>query len=409
MIYSSRFVSHPMNPTIKRDLFFARAYYLAYMGGWGFVLPFINLFYVSLGLSGTQIGTINSVSAVVGLVLSPIVVTEIKKLPQARLLLQCFLLLGALGYFILGRQVLFSAIVLVIFFHAVITAGIMPTSDAMAVAVAQEADTGYGSVRMWASLGWIGTVLLSGALIERFGYLASFDGVSLMWVLGAGLVQFIQPRYFVARIEPQSSHPSIRMALSRILHDRTLLGFAIAVIFIGFLNSGVLQFEYVYLAQLGASKQVISVAGILSAIVELPFMIYADRFVRRVGAHRVMLLALGMIFFQRAAVLLLPSIATIMIVRFLGGVSFSFYTIAYIGIISSRTSSSETGTVLALYTVTLAGLVNMLAAPVSGAIFDAIGARWLYGLAMIGYALGLLILRITRPIQSGETQQLPAA
>lgn len=394
---------------MKRDLFFARAYYFAYMGGWGFVLPFVNLFYVSLGLSGTQIGAITSVSAVVGLVLSPIVVTEIKKLPQARLLLQCFLLLGALGYFILGRQVLFPAILLVIFFHAVITAGIMPTSDAMAVAVAQEAGTGYGSVRMWASLGWIGTVLLSGALIERFGYLVSFDGVSLMWVLGAGLVQFIQPRYFVARTDAQFSPPSIRTALSRILHDRTLLGFAIAVTFIGFLNSGVLQFEYVYLAELGASKQVISVAGILSAIVELPFMIYADRYVRRVGAHRVMLLALVMIFFQRAAVLLLPSIATIMIVRFLGGVSFSFYTIAYIGIISSRTNSSETGTVLALYTVTLAGLVNMLAAPVSGAIFDAIGARWLYALAMTGYALGLLILRIARPTESRETEQLPAA
>jgi PPP family 3-phenylpropionic acid transporter len=397
-----------MNPTIKRDLFFARAYYFAYMGGWGFVLPFINLFYVSLGLSGTQIGTISSVSAVVGLILSPIVVTEIKKLPKARLLLQCFLLLGAFGYFLLGRQVLFVAILVVVFFHAVITAGIMPTSDAMAVAVSQQADTGYGSVRMFASLGWIGTVLLSGALIERFGFLASFDGVSLMWVMGAGLLQFIHPQYFVARADPRSSQPSIGTALSRILHDRTLLGFAIAVIFIGFLNSGVLQFEYVYLAELGASKQAISVAGILSAIVELPFMIYADRFVRRVGAHRVMLLALGMIFFQRAAVLVWPSIATIMIVRFLGGVSFSFYTISYIGIISSRTNSGETGTVLALYTVTLAGLVNMLAAPISGAIFDAIGARWLYALAMAGYALGLLILWMARPMASHETEQLPA-
>lgn len=245
--------------------------------------------------------------------------------------------------------------------------------------------------------------------MERFGFLVSFDGVSLMWVVGAGLLQFIQPQYFVARADSRLAQPSIKTALSRILHDRTLLGFAVAVIFIGFLNSGVLQFEYVYLAELGASKQVISVAGILSAIVELPFMIYADRYVRRVGAHRVMLLALAMIFFQRAAVLVWPSIATIMIVRFLGGVSFSFYTISYIGIISSRTNSGETGTVLALYTVTLAGLVNMLAAPVSGAIFDAIGARWLYALAMAGYASGLLILWVARPRESLEIERSPAA
>jgi MFS family permease len=126
-------------------------------------------------------------------------------------------------------------------------------------------------------------------------------------------------------------------------------------------------------------------------------MIVADRFVRRAGPHHVMVLAMAMIFFQRAAVLFFPSIAAIMIVRFLGGVSFSFYTISYVSLISSRTSASETGTVLALYTVTLSGLVNMLAAPTSGLLFDALGARWLYALAMTGYAVGALVLWISKP------------
>lgn len=387
----------------NRDLVFARAYYFAYMGGWGFVLPFINLFYVSLGLSGTQIGTVGSLSAMVGLVVSPIVVTEIKKLPQARLILQLSLVFGALGYFLLGQQTFFGAILVIIFFHAVITAGIMPTSDAMAVSVSQEAGTGYGSVRVWASVSWIITVLLSGWLIEHFGFRAAFTSVGVMWVFGAGLLLLIQPRYFIARKDIEFSKPSLKTALQHILRDRTLLGFAIAIIFIGFLNNGVLQFENVFLSQLGASKQLISVAGILSAVVELPFMIYADRLVRRAGAPRVLLFALTMIAIQRVVVLLLPYIATIMIVRFIGGISFSFYTISYMGLISSRTKASETGTVLALYTVTLSGLVSFVAAPVSGAIFDAIGARWLYALSMAGYAIGAIIVWFTRPGESKTT------
>jgi MFS family permease len=126
-------------------------------------------------------------------------------------------------------------------------------------------------------------------------------------------------------------------------------------------------------------------------------MIIADRYVRRVGAHRVILFAVTMTLLQRAAVLLLPSIATIMIVRFIGGVAFSCLTIASVFLISSRTHPNETGTVLAIYTVTLSGLVSVLAAPVSGVIFDAIGARWLYALAVAGYAAGLLSLWMTRP------------
>jgi len=156
-----------MFPKLRnRDLFFARAYYFAYLGGWGFILPFINLFYVSLGLSGTQIGTIGSVSSTVGLIVSPIIVTEIKKRPQARGILQASLMMGAIVYFLLGQQTAFLPIILIVFLQSLVGAGIMPASDAMAIHVSQEAGTGYGSVRVWASVGWIITVLSSGWLID---------------------------------------------------------------------------------------------------------------------------------------------------------------------------------------------------------------------------------------------------
>lgn len=386
-----------LSKQFNRDLIFARAYYFAFMGGWGFVLPFINLFYVSLGLSGAQIGTVGSVSAIVGLVVSPIIVSEIKKRPQARGILQGSLMLGAVGYFLLGQQTIFLAILVIVFFQSLVGAGIMPASDAMAVHVSQEAGTGYGSVRVWASVGWILVVPVSGWLIERFGFQAGFLGVSLMWLTAALFTLLIQHRYFVRPQLPGQPQSNLRTAFRQITRDRTLLGYAIALVFIGFLNNGVLQFENVFLSQLGASKVLISFAGILSAIVELPFMVYADRYVRRVGAHPVMLFAITMLLLQRAAVLLFPSIAAIMIVRFIGGVSFSFMTIGSVFLISSRTDPGETGTVLAIYTVTLAGLVSVLAAPISGTFFDVIGARWLYALSVLGYGIGFLSMWSTRP------------
>lgn len=388
---------------LNRDIIFARAYYFAFMGGWGFVLPFVNLFYISLGLTGTQIGTIGSLNSIVGLIVSPILVSEIKKRPQARGILQASLMAGAICYFMIGQQTAFLPILFIVFFQALIGAGIMPASDAMAIHVSEEAGTGYGSVRVWASVGWILVVPLSGWLIERLGYGAGFLGVSIMWLIAALMTLVIQPRFFISPKLAGQPRSDLHTAFQRIARDRTLLGYAIAVVFIGFLNNGVLQFENVFLAELGASKLLISFAGILSAIVELPFMIYADRYIRRVGPHPVMLFAIAVLFVQRAAVLLFPSIATIMIVRFIGGVSFSFMTIGSVFLISSRTDPSETGTVLAIYTVTLAGLVSMLAAPVSGAIFDAIGPRWLYAFAVLGYAIGFLSMRLTRPPVSPAT------
>jgi PPP family 3-phenylpropionic acid transporter len=218
-----------------------------------------------------------------------------------------------------------------------------------------------------------------------------------MWLVCALVTLPIQPRYFISPRLKGQQNSSLTTAVKNIARDRTLLGYALAAISMGFFNYGVLQFENVFLSQLGASKQLISFAGILSAVVELPFMIYADRYVRRVGAHRVMLFAISILILQRSAVLFFPAIATIMIVRFLGGVSFSFITIASVFLISSRTDPNETGTVLAIYTITLAGLVSVLAAPLSGMIFDAIGARWLYAISVLGYGIGFLSLWLSRP------------
>lgn len=382
------------------DLLFARLYYFTFMGGWGFVLPFINLFYVSIGFNGKQIGFISSTSAIVGMLVSPLWVSEVKKRPQARNILQAALILGGIGYYAIGLQSLFPLIILIVFLHALAASGIAPLSDSMAVTVSQEADSGYGSVRVWGSLGWIVTVLSSGWLTARFGFIAAFIGVAVMWLIAASLIFFIQPRFFSSRQISTQPKPNLRVALQYIWQDKVLRGFAFALIVIGFFNNGVLQFENVFLSELGATKQIISVAGILSAVVEIPFMIYSDKIVQRVGAHRLLLVALSMTIFMRLSVLTLPSIITIMVVRFIGGVAFSFYTISFIKLISSRTQPTETGTVLAIFSVTLAGLVNIVASPVSGAIFDVIGARWLYALSSVGYVIGIACLWLTRPTDS---------
>src|SRR5512147_956525 len=166
-----------------KDLIFARLYYFAFMGGSGFINPFLNLFYISLGFSGKQIGLIASTSAIVGMIASPIWVSTVKRHPRAQRLLQIAIVLGAIGYVLIGHQTNFLPIIFLIFLHSLAASGIMPLSDSMAVTVSQESGMGYGSVRAWASLGWIVSLLSSGQLVQRFGYLAAFIGVASMWLI----------------------------------------------------------------------------------------------------------------------------------------------------------------------------------------------------------------------------------
>jgi hypothetical protein len=77
-----------ISPQDRRDLWFARFYYFFWLGGLGFVLPFVNLFYVSLGLKGTEIGIFASTGALVSLAAAPLIVSRIKQQPQPRRYLQ---------------------------------------------------------------------------------------------------------------------------------------------------------------------------------------------------------------------------------------------------------------------------------------------------------------------------------
>jgi len=392
----------------KNELLFARLYYFAYLGGWGFASPFVNLYYTSLGFNGKQIGIIASTGAVIGLLAAPVVVSQIKKRPQARSLLQFIILIGALGYFMIGQQNAFLPVIAVVILQSLASTSIAPLSDSMAVSISQATNSGYGSLRVWGSLGWILIVPASGWLVERLGLKSVFTSVSLAWLCAAGLLFLISHQYFTTPFGQVTAQPGLRAAIRKIAQNRTLFGFAIAVAAIGLLNNGVLQFENVYLSDLGASKQLISIAGILSALVELPFMLLSDRFLRRIGPHRMLLIALLLTVAQRMMVLLWPSIAMIMLMRFIGGMAFSFYTISYVGLISTNTDPHETGTVLAIFTVTLAGSVSVVASPLAGALYDITGARWLYAFSAAGYAIAAVSLWLNRPQKASAVALQPS-
>ena len=383
--------------TVKNsDLWLTRWFYFLTLGGTGFIAPFLNLFYVRVGLSGTDIGIVAALGAIVALIAAPVWTSTNRQRLNSRALLQISLLLTALAYLWLGAQSTFLGIVIVATIRSLVGAGISPFSDSLALSVTSARKLGFGNVRVWASMGWVIAVLSGGWIIERMGFGAAFAGVCAVMLLGDLLLLPIAPEHFT-RGKTSSPHPNrLATTLRAVLRNRAMVGVGARSETVSSERRGVAQFETVYLSTLGASDTLLGVAGILSAVVEIPCMLWADRLVRKHGTHQLLLIAMGLIAFQRALVLLAPSIQMIMATRALGGLSFSFYVIASTAFISEETQPHETGTVLALFSVTLAGLVNIISAPLAGAAYDAFGARWLYAIAVVGYVAGWVCLRTTR-------------
>ncbi|MCO5196114.1 MAG: MFS transporter, partial [Anaerolineae bacterium] len=125
-------------------------------------------------------------------------------------------------------------------------------------------------------------------------------------------------------------------------------------------------------------------------------MLWADRLSRRIGAMPLLQIALMLYMVRVIAILVSPTILTILAMRVVLGLGYSLYSVGIVNAIKVNSPPGQLAMMMALFTITLSNLAQIVGSPVAGAIFDAVGAYWLYAFALIAYAISWLGLRFGR-------------
>lgn len=378
----------------RRKLYLMRLFYFVSIGASGFLLPFLSLFFRRQGLSGTEIGLLGTVQATVALIAAPVWGRWSDRIGRPRRLIQIALLGTAVIGLVLGRQSQFIPIALLVGLDALISAGWMPLSDMLASSIAEEYDNvGFGSVRLWGSLGWTLVTAVAGRLIELLGLYFGFVAHAVGMGLAAITVQFVPPpAASTLPVMDTAAGGDMRQVVRAIGRNPYLVNLAAGLGFAWLLGGGLYQFEAIFLDELGASEAVIGLASALSAAVELPGMLWADRMLRRFSAGWLLRLAFLLQIMRMAGILLVPAVPMIVAMRVLLGLQFSLYSVGIIGYVNAYTSKAYRVTTLALITITLRNLIVMISNPVGGLVYDAVGAYWLYALGLVGALGGWLAL-----------------
>jgi MFS family permease len=390
--------------TSRASIWLMRLYYLLWTGAGGFLFPFITLFYDQQGLSGMQIGWLTAIGSLVALVSAPLVGRFSDNAAQPGRIMQLCLLGSAGLILLLSQQTAFGWMALIIAIESFIGAPIFPLSDAQAINLSSEKE-GFGSIRLWGSLGWAITAFLGGWMVTQAGLVSVFIGYAVLYLLCILVLgRIFTPRHLppvsqapAALAEPR---PPFRVILRSLVSRRALLGLTIALTLFWFSNNGRHQFETLYMQQLGASEQVIGWAYTYPALIELPIMLWADRLVRKYGAGKILSASILIEASSILAIVFFPNLAAILIMRAVNGVYYSFYAIASVAYAVENAPEGQGATILSLYYVTLNGLIALVTAPLSGFIFDHLGAYPLYIIAAIGTLLTWLALVISqsRPV-----------
>jgi PPP family 3-phenylpropionic acid transporter len=263
---------------------FSIFYFLTFLG-LGSLYPLLAVYLdEGVGLSGSQIGTILSISPVVMIVIQPLwgILSDWTQKP--RLLLTVSLLLTSITGLIYSQVDMFILLVIMAVILAAVQSGLTPLSDSIAFNYVQKVKGNYGSIRLWGALGFALAVIIA-------GWLADYIGLFIIFYLFSGLLLLAFLFSWKLPEENQAMKANLFSGMSTLAkRPRFILFLCTTFLVFGpiFANN---SYFGLFIKDIGGTLTGVGIAFLFAAGSEAPFMQFANRFIQKIGMLQVLILA----------------------------------------------------------------------------------------------------------------------
>jgi MFS transporter, PPP family, 3-phenylpropionic acid transporter len=358
----------------------------------GIYYTFLNVYFHTLGFSGTQIGLLNMVAAIVGMVSSVGwgYLGDHTRKPR-------FIIAGAAAGALVAAQFIpaahgFWPTLLVVSLSSLMLSAPMTLVDSSTLVLLGARREDYGRYRLGGSLGYVLMTLASGYILQGSGMAVMFPlygGVMAAFVL----VALCLPPVVVHHEAPSLGQVGVMMRqrawqLFITCAFLTWIGYNAAIMFLG-----------VSLNALGASNSLIGIATIVPAVFEMPFMFYSGAFLRRFGPVRLMVAAMALMAVRYFLLSQMPSPEWAVAINALNGPAFVFFWNSAVTYANKLAPPAMAGTAQGLFSAATS-LGAVASGLLTGWLFDVLGPKGIFGVlsalvfaALILFSAGTLIRR----------------
>ncbi len=375
----------------RRELKHSRAMYFGYYLAIGAFIPYINLYYERMGLSGVQIGTLAAISVLVASLTVLFLGGIADVFTWHNHILRIALLLCPIAVFILSKATSFAALIPIVILYAFFNSPIVPILDSSALEAANTHRDTYGNLRIWGTIGWSISTLLVGKLIE------SFD---IRWLFYS-YIAFMLFTFLLSLSHPiRIAH--LRSPLGQGLHQllRSYFFIFLLAIFLLSMTSGAFHsFFSIYLDGIGADEGLIGLAWTLASLSEIPVMLGSGYFIQRIGAGG--LLKISFVAYALRW-LLLSFISTplcALLVQLLHGLSFAAFLVGGITYINRLAPEGLSTTAQAIFNSVSFGLGSIMGSLVAGYFYDTWGMAAMFRVLCLIALIGLFVFYLSGKLQ----------
>ena len=361
------------------------AFYFLHFFGVGVMLPFVNIFYDSVGIEGFRLGILNASPRVAAMIM-PFFFGAIadKYKVEKRLIFFSTLLASFIAFFLWNIREFWFLFFLITFYYC-LKSPVVPIVENLCLKEAKKSGVDYGKIRWWGSLGFIVAALTTGKVIDIFEENYIFLLVSISGLV-SGFFILLVPKNNEKKQSFFFSH-----LFASIWKDKNLLRFFFVSTIVSATSGPFGLYFSIHLKSLGLSSFLIGFAWILGVVSEIFFLFFAGKIRSYIGVKIMIIIGILATAIRWELIAIIDDIFFLISTQVLHGLTFGILHPASIQYIDTQSTKETKNTVQSLYSASTYGIGSTIGVLSAGAFINYYSYDVLLHVSSILALLGVLI------------------
>ncbi len=353
------------------------------------VMPFLVLYYQSLGFNGTQIGLASGLAPLVALVSAPFWTGLADQTRRHRLILSVTLFISSVILVVIPQFSAFVPILLLVLLYSAFYAPVSSFIDSATMFMLGDQKDLYGRVRLGGTIGYGIAAAVAGAYVQNNGLRYAFWGGALLLFL---VLLVSQKLAFGAG----HASASIARGLGGLLSDKRWILFLTLALAGGFALAANNTYYFPYLKELGTPEALMGLALTIGTLSEIPVLFFGNRLLQRFTANGLLLLAMIITGLRLVALALVRTPDAALLLQLINGLTYPAMWIAGVAYADQYAPPGMRSTAQGLFGAMVFGLGAAVGGFVGGPLLENWGGQamfLIYGVIVLAVVAVVALLQ----------------
>ena len=368
-------------------------FYFIYYITFGAFSPYLNVYFDNLGLSGDQIGTINSLCMLAGMLAAPLFGMIADKTRKTKFVMGTLLVLSALSLYVFSIQTKYYPILITFILFGIFKNDIGNLQDSICSKYCNSDNVDFSKIRIFGSFGYLFGSFVLATVLSKLGIEGPYIKTLIFCYLFSVLILFILPSDIE---ESNKTKINIIPAAKQLFKDKNFITITIIYLFamclVDIVNNYI-GMHFVNAFKLDSSK--VAFYTFVMILPELIILSNGGKIIDKLGWKRFYTIAaLGQIL-RYVVYSLTSNVIIFYIATFTHGLSVLMSAVCNIRFMSEKINRDLLSTAISTYG-SVALITQALYNKIFGMLIDKFGTYSIFYFSLILSLILLIIVRSTK-------------